>query len=455
MKTILQIFTFLLYSSFAYSQDTPYISTAEAVEDIEYMISTFEEVHYNPYFNVKKEELDEAKKDIVQSWGQDSVALVKFITGGMKLSAMMSGGHSYMYWKVPELIPLFESHGYLPFTATINDAQTAITVLESSMNKIPTGTEVKSVNGIPAVDLFKEAMTLTGGIESSRVAYCETMFPFFLFFNSKVNGPYVVRDLSDRVVYDSDGLAFEDFAGFINGLSTKEDYSFRRLNDTVGLIAYNSCKNYSAFKKFLKKTFAEIDEEGIDKLIIDIRENGGGDSSLNDDLLSYITEKPYRQASGRYWKVSEQSKEVYSSNPVYARIFGKEFMATYMAKEVGEVIIELDSELIYPTKPKFYFEGKTCFLIGPSTFSSANFLADAVKTYRLSTLIGKSTGEYTNDFGEQLSFSLPNSGARVYISSTYDIGASGDPSALQPVHPDVSVQSDALKFAEDWLETNE
>ena len=90
-------------------------------------------------------------------------------------------------------------------------------------------------------------------------------------------------------------------------------------------------------------------------------------------------------------------------------------------------------------------------LIGPSTFSSANFLADAVKTYNITTLIGTPTGEYTNDFGEQLNFNLDNSESPVFISSTFDIGANGNDAILEPVYPDIEVKTDALEYALIWI----
>ena len=92
------------------------------------------------------------------------------------------------------------------------------------------------------------------------------------------------------------------------------------------------------------------------------------------------------------------------------------------------------------------------FLIGPSTFSSANFLADAVKTYHISTLIGLATGENTNDFGELLAFTLPNSGNPIFVSSAYDIGADGNPNLFEPVYPDIQTSEDALLYALDWIE---
>ena len=77
-----------------------------------------------------------------------------------------------------------------------------------------------------------------------------------------------------------------------------------------------------------------------------------------------MTKKPYRQFSGRYWKVSQQAKKAYSSNEEFMTVLDNDFMQKYFNTNNGEIIKSLDGELIYPKSPEYYFEGKTCFLIG-------------------------------------------------------------------------------------------
>lgn len=371
---------------------------------------------------------------------------------GMKLSAMMSGGHSYMYWQNEKIIPEIKAHYYIPFTGKLIDNNQTFIVTRSSISDIQPGMRIKAINGIDIVKLFKECMSYTGGIEAFKIANIEKVFPLYLFFNDTLEAPYSIERINSSEVISTKGLDVSELSKFVNSAQVQVDYSFEVLDDGIGLISYHSCNNYKKFDKFLKESFKTIKQDNIDKLIIDIRENGGGDSGLNDLLLSYITREPYQQSSGRYWKVSEESKKAYSENKVYSRMFGKDFMTQYMNTPNQEVIKDIDStELTNPIKPKYYFQGKSCILIGPSTFSSANFLADAVKTYNITTLIGSPTGEYTNDFGEQISFTLPNSRSLVFISSTYDIGANGNDSILEPVYPDIYVETDALKYAINWI----
>ena len=450
-KRILTILLLLILSVNANSQHLPYIQTENAKKDIEGMVSNFEKTHYNPYFITTKASFNKKKASLISDWEKDSISLKKFMVTGMKLSALLSGGHSYMDWKNPKIIPSIKLHQYIPFTGSLSTDNKTFVVTKSIHSEITEGTRILSINGIDIVDLFKECTSYIGGIETFKNSTCEKVFPLYLFFNDKLKAPYTIL-CDDKNEIKTTGLSINEFLKFIKKNESYENYSFEIIDNKVGLISYNSCTDYKKFKKFLIKTFKELKEKNINKLIIDIRENGGGDSSLNDLLLAYITTKSYRQSSGRFWKVSQAAKEVYAANKAYKKLFGEEFMTKYYNTPNQEIIESFnDDDLTDPISPKNYFKGKTCFLIGSNTFSSANFLADAVKTYKLSTLIGTATGEYTNDFGEQISFSLPNSGCKVYVSSTYDIGANGDKTILAPVYPDVKVTNNALQFAIGWL----
>ncbi|NRA52156.1 MAG: hypothetical protein HRU12_23755 [Phaeodactylibacter sp.] len=442
----------LLWCHLLTAQHSPQLSVKDAVADIEYLITTFEEVHYSPYFSHSKEEIQAVKNRLMANWTGDSIPLNMFMASGMKLTAMMSGGHSIMDWQNARSIPDLKAHNYIPFTGKLLLGQDLFVVTRSMDPGIKPKARIKSVNGYDIVELFKECMAYVGGIETFKNATCEKMFPVYLFFHPDLHPPYTIAFHDNSEIVQSEGLDIKAISSFLNASLPQVDYSFEVIEGDIGLLTYNSCSNYKKFRRLLKRMFETIANENINKLIVDIRENGGGDSGLNDLLLAYLTQSPYQQSSGRYWKVSSPAKAAYEKNKkTYVRLFGADFMNQYMNTPNQEVIEDLEEQLIYPEKPKHFFRGKTCVLIGPNTFSSANFLADAVKTYKIATLIGTSTGEYTNDFGEQLSFVLPGSGAIVYVSSTYDIGVNGNADVLEPVHPDIEVKEHVMKFAIDWL----
>lgn len=434
-----------------FTQNNAYISTQEAISDIDYLMKSIEEIHYNPFFKTSKESIYSEKERLLSGFDKDSITLKKFIATGMILTAQMSGGHTSLNWQNSKIIPEVRATKYVPFTGKLVDNNQKFIVTNTAIPELKIGDVITSINEVSIIELYTECLSYIGGIESFKKATCEKVFPLYVMFTEKINFPYSIKTDITNSVIESAGLGVPELNKFLRNNSSVDNYTFEIIEDNIGLITYNRCVGLKKFDKFLKKTFQEIQKNGINKLIIDIRENGGGNSDLNESLLAYLTKTAYQQGSGRYWKVSSQAKQTYSENKIYTKMNGVEFMKKYCESDNLTIIEDFSEELTYPNQPKNYFNGKTCFLIGPNTFSSANFLADAIKTYNLSTLIGSATGEYTNDFGEQISFKLPNSGNYVYVSSTYDIGANGNKDVLEPVYPDIKVENDILQFAVKWI----
>jgi len=88
-------------------------------------------------------------------------------------------------------------------------------------------------------------------------------------------------------------------------------------------------------------------------------------------------------------------------------------------------------------------DGPLCVLIGAGTFSSAVDLSDAIKTYRLATLIGEETGGRANSFGEIYHFRTRATDYLVTVSSAQFVRASGDRTDHRGVVPDIEVHQSA------------
>jgi len=67
-------------------------------------------------------------------------------------------------------------------------------------------------------------------------------------------------------------------------------------------------------------------------------------------------------------------------------------------------------------------------------------------------IIGLPTGEFTNDFGEQIELELPKTKLDLTISVAYDIGANGNADISEVVNPDYFVKDSTLKYAIKFLE---
>jgi C-terminal processing protease CtpA/Prc len=125
---------------------------------------------------------------------------------------------------------------------------------------------------------------------------------------------------------------------------------------------------------FAGRVLEDIDRRAPRAVIIDLRGNGGGDSSVLDPLLSGLRARPSLAQSGRLFA-----------------------------------------------------------FIGNSTFSSALMNAISLKRQNGAILVGEPTGGKPNGYGEVRSFNLPNSGLPVsYSTKFFSSWPDGDPESLFP-----------------------
>ena len=165
---------------------------------------------------------------------------------------------------------------------------------------------------------------------------------------------------------------------------------------------FDSFDNSKEQLAYADSLFAELDRSPVQNLLIDLRFNGGGNSSFGDYLLDYLTQTPYRMAARMDVRLSEL---LYETHPGY-----REF------DHLTGMTISRRFRLEQPEDRGIRFGGKLFVLTGPGTFSSAGSFAAIVKDFQIGTLIGEETGAIRQTFGENLSVRLPNSGLRLNLS---------------------------------------
>ncbi|HRG53574.1 MAG TPA: S41 family peptidase, partial [Bacteroidia bacterium] len=188
---------------------------------------------------------------------------------------------------------------------------------------------------------------------------------------------------------------------------------------------------YPVFGDFLNEFFTKIKEQNIDTLVIDLRNNSGGDFNLCLQLMYYITDKTNLKDFTEYIYTSE----VYKS---YSRKEYKEFATSYQQKyniqpPQNQLIlkgnrngkISLFDEItnpksIYYVKPsRPVFNGVVFVLANTNTGSSAALLTTLIQDNGLATVIGTSVGNNPTGATVYSPFILPKTKANVSISSSY------------------------------------
>ena len=138
---------------------------------------------------------------------------------------------------------------------------------------------------------------------------------------------------------------------------------------------------------YFPNLFREADGQGVERLIIDVRLNGGGDNYLNRPIWHALLRSERLNQKGRLWVV-----------------------------------------------------------IGPRTFSAAMNFVDDMEVNTHATFAGEPTGETPNMWGDPVSLTLPNSGIVVQTSALW--WQMADPRDKRPYRaPDLPVEMTFADYA--------
>jgi peptidase S41-like protein len=166
------------------------------------------------------------------------------------------------------------------------------------------------------------------------------------------------------------------------------NYWFEYLADSKTLyVKYSRCANMQdlPFAKFNEQLWAFAANQAIEKFVVDLRLNAGGNSIV-------------------FWPLLAELKK----------------------------------------RSEFHQRGKLFIIIGRSTFSSGYINALELQQQTKAILIGESTGQKPNAYGEVLSFKLPHSGLSVQYSTKYYKTIDND--SVLFMSPDIVVEQTAADY---------
>lgn len=230
-------------------------------------------------------------------------------------------------------------------------------------------------------------------------------------------------------------------------------FEYRMIEPDIGYMNFFSIvdglETVAHFEKAAGQMFEKVAADRPRVLVIDIRENGGGEANASEALLRHLTEKPFRLYTSLQLKRSDEAKDFISS------IFRPPFrwmglprldseLRQYYNGPVGTLSKPREQPLVAHPRAEPFFDGPVCVLTGPRTGSAAVELAEAIKFFCLATIVGEETGGQPNSFGNGFPFMLPRSRLTVAIATSTGIRANGNLKDFSPVKPDIVVRTTAV-----------
>ena len=440
-KSTIVILLCLLASFQVLGQQLRLFSKNEINEDIDYMINDIERIHPNLYHSINKEDFI-SRVQIIKNQLPDSISKIEVWIRLNEILALISEGHTYFRPPADDMGDFLK----FPFTVKIDNSTKHFVINGSPIDSLKKyiGVRIISINDIPTDSLLYILLKYTGAENES-----------YSIFKTGLHFEYAIYTLFREPEYFN--IGFQEGENIINhrfksikNIQTKAEpnYTFRIVNDNIGLIDMNRMNSIRDFKKFSKSTFKTINNKNISKLIIDFRGDPGGDSEIGDELMKYLSDMPFTQWEKVFVKVSQVSRELYN----------------YPSEKDTIAERDLSNNLTEPYPPKMRFSGKLILLIDGGTFSSAGSATWCISHYKLGTTVGEETSGLGVHYGNVIKRNLPITGLTYYTSHMkwYQVGANDSSThGLIPDYEaklsieDIKIQKDSvLEYAIKLINSN-
>ena len=334
-------------------------------EDIEFLRKEFPKKHKNPFSIITEKEFNERLSNLYDNVDKLNNYQI-FIELGKIIASVKDSHTSINYWdgkSYPLEFYMFDDGVYI-----INADKSLEDMVYSKL---------VSIDNIEYKDIISE---LTQQIAYVNEGWLKYMLPNYLspaylyglgIGVNKESSVFRVEREGELKDFEVPILSYAQTANLSNNRFNDKItgkfgkyYDYKYMKDNKALyFEYNVCANdqYQRFAKFNASMFEDIESKDIDKIIIDLRCNAGG----NSEILN-----PFTNKLKSYIKENKDTK-------VYV-------------------------------------------LVGRQTFSSGMFAIFRIKEAAPKALfIGESTGGAINCYGEILSFNLPNSQIPIQYSTKY------------------------------------
>jgi len=258
--------------------------------------------------------------------------------------------------------------------------------------------------------------------------------------------------------------------GRTRGYVASRNYYLRNL-DFIGRdssVAYLKIRGFGKGNqnKFYKKAFAKIDSAKTEHLIIDLRDNGGGNLDEIENLYGYLALEPFKFLNRAVTKTNIPfTKSTFSKKGVGIlgntfRILGAPGMVAYDLLQSKKVADERQYKLtkLKPQKPRTNnFKGQIYVLINGYSFSASSIISANLHATKRAVLVGEETGGAYNGTvaGQYKYVTLPNSKVRMAIGLMHLETPFTDKPHGFGVKPDIEIvpkQKDRLQKRDPELE---
>ena len=354
----------------------------EMLEDFAYMVEVIESVHPDPYNLIGEKEWGNKKKTLRDKI-KDPLTVAEYYFALKGLIISLGDAHTLLRFE--------EADKGLPLS--FDWVEEGLVILEDygEFNK---GDLILKIGDKEPLDLLHH---LDRMVSSENIYWVKNDSKRLLQKRSVLE--YLDLVENDTVLFsiDRNGEVFKLTSPFEVKRSREEELEeiiadrhgwYIDQDNNLALFYVKVCFNDEEFKKEVEDFFAAVKRSEIENVIIDVRENIGGDSRVMEAFMRQLPIDRYI---------------TYGTTIRYSELAAKR---AGMRRTKGASTYPPSTRRVEPVEDPF--QGNVFILTGNQTFSSGNWIAVVFYDNDLGTVIGEPTGNAPSSFGDMLSFQLPN-----------------------------------------------
>ncbi len=426
-------------------------SKAQVLEDLDYLKESLEETHYNLYAYTPREDFIRNFNEVRNSIDQDSLSLLEAVSLFQRVISKADNGHTEIDFPGQPYIEYAYGGGTVfPLELAFEGGRALVRKNWSGNDTIKSGSEVLGINGVSMAETLER---IYPQVSAERPYFKHAKIELYSFprFYWQVFGP---RDSFEVAIRSGDGVRNFQLPAVpaLEGYEAKrtEILSSVRELKFFGPSAYLNPGNFSgdlaAYQKFVDSALVEIKEHKSPNLIVDLRNNGGGDDAFSDYLVSYFADTPFQWNSEFTLKSSALLKRDTRQNRDTTDVYWQ----SVLNHKDGEVYLYTFPPYL-PQPADRRFTGTVYVLVNRQSYSQSAVTAAQIQDYGFGTIVGEETGEYPTLYASVFRYSLPQTGVPVQVAKGRIVRVNGS-TAEKGVIPDIYIRDHLLDEADEILQ---
>jgi len=447
----------------------PMLTAAQLREDLDQLYATLQSAHYDLYARRDRASYDalhaRLRADLDQPLPVDE-ALLRF----QRFAAYGRVAHARLDLPFDRWAAFREADGKaITLSLRVQDGKAYVLSDFADAEDVAPGDQVLAVDGQPALDWLAEMGELVSADNDYLLhAQMEGLLPVLVWLQrGEVDGVQLELAAADggtrRVWYPAvtrAHVAQVEAAGRVPATRDLSGREARMLGDGIAYLRpgpfydirpdAESPWDTSHFRTFIDGAFTGFLAAGATDLVLDLRDNPGGDNSFSDLVVAWFADEAFRFSPAFEIRVSAatiaSNQARLDALPEAAGGASADMAALFEGQPLGSVVrYEIP---LTPPREGPRFEGRVHVLVNRHSYSNAVTTAALVQDYGFGRVLGEETADLASTLGAMEHFTLAHSGLSVGYPKARILRPSGDPSP-RGVVPDQVLPHPVLEGPDD------